>query len=102
MISNMAYRNMLAFLAIAMIFAGKAVGQDVVHGIVVDESDNEPLPGVSVVLRDSLNKICSYASTDISGNFNLSKKPKGTTIEFSLVGYAKQSIKLQNFRDGPQ
>lgn len=100
MISNMAYRNMLAFLAIAMIFAGKAVGQDVVHGIVVDESDNEPLPGVSVVLRDSLNKICSYASTDISGNFNLSKKPKGTTIEFSLVGYAKQSIKLQNFRDG--
>lgn len=100
MISNMAYRNMLAFLAIAMIFAGKAVGQDVAHGIVVDESDNEPLPGVSVVLRDSLNKICSYASTDISGNFNLSKKPKGTTIEFSLVGYAKQSVKLQNFRDG--
>ncbi|GAB3924591.1 SusC/RagA family TonB-linked outer membrane protein [Mucilaginibacter myungsuensis] len=54
-----------------------------VKGTVLDETDNSPLPSVTIV--DAQRK--PVGTTDINGNFNISV-PRGTELTFSFVGYA--------------
>ena len=53
-----------------------------VTGVVTDQSDGEPLPGVAVVVKGSSIGI----QTDIDGNFTLERVPRGATLKFSYVG----------------
>ena len=41
--------------------------QVTVSGIVIDKEDGSAMAGVNVTLRDSLNKIKSFATTDAQG-----------------------------------
>lgn len=55
----------------------------------VTNANGEPLIGVSVIEKGTTNGIV----TDIDGNYQLAVS-KGSTIEFSYVGFAKQEIKV--------
>ncbi|WP_298708641.1 SusC/RagA family TonB-linked outer membrane protein, partial [Chitinophaga sp.] len=59
-------------------------------GKVVDESNGEPMPGVSVRLKGgSLG-----ATTDAEGLYHLKGVPPNATLIFSLLGYGRQEIAL--------
>ncbi len=72
----------------------QAANQDLtVKGTVVDEF-GDPLIGVSVMIKGKN----AGALTDIDGNFSL-KVPKGTTLEFSYVGYKNKSVVVNSSSD---
>src|SRR5205823_2616842 len=64
-----------------------SIGQVLVSGSVVDQNNN-PLSGVTV---RHLNSNVS-ASTDAGGRFSLSLPDKTGNIEFTSVGFIKQTV----------
>ena len=56
------------------------------------ETDGETIIGASVVVKGTGNGVV----TDLDGNYTLSNVPKGAIIEFSFVGYVKQSKTVGN------
>ena len=58
-----------------------------VNGIVVDKK-GEPMVGTMIVVKGSANGTVA----DIDGNFTLHNVPSGALLEFSFVGYKKQTI----------
>lgn len=65
-----------------------AYAQHMVSGTVVDSSD-EPLPGVSVLVKGSQTGV----ATDIDGKYSINVKPSDVLV-FRYVGMAAQSIKV--------
>ena len=70
-------------------------GQNIeIKGNVLDE-DGLPLPGVSVVVKNSTNG----TNTDFDGNFTLTNVEIGSTLVFSFVGFLSQEIIIENAND---
>ncbi len=67
-------------------------GQDsfFVKGIVKSESDDTTLPGVSVLIKNSLKG----TDTDYDGNFSLLVK-KGDVLVFSSIGFAEKEVEFK-------
>lgn len=61
-----------------------------VHGKVTDDT-GEPLPGVTIIVKNSTKGTI----TDISGHYSLSV-PQDATLVFSFVGYASQEVPVNN------
>ena len=59
----------------------------------VSDRDGIPLPGVSVVIKNTTKG----GSTDFDGNFVLQNVEMGGTIVFSYVGFTTQEIVVNNF-----
>lgn len=73
----------------ATVFSGYAQSTTTIHinGIVKDATDNQPLPGVSVI-----NKLtASGSSTDNQGRFSIDI-PVGGTIVYRMLGYKAKEI----------
>lgn len=87
----------LFFTYILLLIATVASAQDLIKlsGVVTD-ANNEPIPGVTVVIKGS-NK---NTTTDLDGKFTLDAK-QGSTLQFMMIGYATkehiitQAAKLQ-------
>ncbi len=60
-----------------------------VTGSVLSATDNEPLIGVSVLVKGTTNG----AITDIDGNFSVPNVQSGQTLVFSYIGYLSQEVK---------
>ncbi len=60
----------------------------------VQNNNNEPLPGVSIIIRNTKTNVTSGTSTDSSGNFSFSRISSGGpyTFTFSMVGYENQTL----------
>ncbi|MEJ7768313.1 MAG: carboxypeptidase-like regulatory domain-containing protein, partial [Chitinophagaceae bacterium] len=56
----------------------------------VTDSDNEPLPGVSISVSGSTKG----ASTDATGNFSISV-PSNASLVFSFIGFNTQTVAVQ-------
>ncbi|WP_121357340.1 SusC/RagA family TonB-linked outer membrane protein [Flavisolibacter nicotianae] len=71
-----------------------------VRGI-VQGSSNEPLPGVSVTVRNAKTNFTSGTTTDSMGIFSFSRLPSGGpySFSFSTVGYEEQTLSGYNIRD---
>lgn len=54
-----------------------------ISGVVKEAKANIPIPGASVVIKNSTKG----TSSDFDGNFTLSEVPSGSTIVFSFVGF---------------
>ena len=82
-------RIRLILLPLVMMAAGsQAIGQNVIKGVLMDESKGEAIPFAQVFL-DGTNH---WASTDINGYFIISKIPNGTyTIKVRYIGYEEYS-----------
>ncbi|WP_313791399.1 SusC/RagA family TonB-linked outer membrane protein [Lacinutrix neustonica] len=59
-----------------------------VYGIVIDETNNMPIVGVNVVVKD-MNK---GDVTDFDGNFSIDNVPVGATLQLSYIGYASLEL----------
>ncbi len=61
--------------------------QKSVSGKVTDES-GDPLPGVTVVIKGTVNGTI----TDMNGNYSISNVPENATLQFSFIGMETQGI----------
>ncbi len=59
-----------------------------IKGVVVSGTDNEPLPGVNVVVKGTTNG----SMTDIDGQFFLNA-PDGSTLSLSYIGFKPQEVR---------
>lgn len=66
-----------------------------VKGTVVSGSDNEPLPGVNVVVKGDA---ATGTITDLDGNFQLSV-PADATLVITYIGFKTQEIAVKGQRD---
>ncbi len=62
-----------------------------VTGRVTDSDTNDGMPGVSVYIKGTQ----TGSTTDVNGNYVISA-PKGSTLVFTMVGYEKQEILIEN------
>lgn len=69
---------------------------------VVQNNSNEPLPGVSVIIRNTNTNFTSGTSTDSSGMFTFSRVSSGGpySFTFSTVGYKSQTSSGYNIKEG--
>lgn len=63
----------------------------VITGTVTDKSNNDPLPGVSIVIQGTTKGTI----TDFDGNYTISASSADVLI-FSFVGYLEQQIKVES------
>lgn len=69
----------------------------IVHG-----ADNEPLVGVSVIIRNAKTNFTSGTKTDTAGVFTFAHVPSGGTynFSFSMVGYEAQTLSGYTLKEG--
>ncbi len=67
---------------------------------VVQNNNNEPVPGVSVILKNAKTNFTLGTSTDASGAFTFARVPEGGpyTFTFSNVGFETQNLTGYNIR----
>src|SRR6476469_9193264 len=72
-----------------------------VNGVVQNNS-SQPLPGVSVIIRNTKTNFTSGTSTDSSGIFTFSRISAGGpySFTFSTVGYDQQTLSGYNIKEG--
>ncbi|MBL4745228.1 MAG: TonB-dependent receptor [Flavobacteriaceae bacterium] len=79
----------LCFLVISPAQADNTVPKlTSIAGKVIDALSKEPLPYVTIVIKDAQNKIITGGITGDNGNFIIKKIPRGKTlIEIQYIGY---------------
>ncbi|MVT09744.1 SusC/RagA family TonB-linked outer membrane protein [Chitinophaga tropicalis] len=80
------YRT-IAWCWLLLLLADSAFAQTRITGKVTDQASGNPLPGVTVAVKNSARG----TATDPSGNFSLAAK-KGETLVFSFVGFTQQEV----------
>ncbi len=84
------YLKTAVLLMLLLSFTSAYAQRGDVTGIVRDADDRSTIPGVSIVVKGTLQG----TTTDINGNFSLTVDPN-TTLIFSFVGYATQEVVVQ-------
>lgn len=79
LIARIVWGKFYVFLFI--ILTHNAWSQSTISGMISDE--NGPLPGATVVVKNTTNG----TQSDFDGNFSLSGVSSGDTLEFSYIGY---------------
>ena len=85
--------KLMMFLSISLLFFNSLANAQskAIHGTVYDASNNLPLEGATVQLKNSE----ASTTTDASGKFSLSA-PDGAILIVSFVGYRTQEIAIGN------
>lgn len=81
-------RIMLFSLLMLFVYVTTGYAQNMLQGVVTDVT-GEPLPGVSVVVKGTVNG----TTTDIEGKYVISVS-KSAILEFSYIGMSKQEVKV--------
>ena len=88
-------KKLTTLLALLFLFAGAAMAQTKITGVVVSHEDGEPIIGASVTLKGSKTGVI----TDVNGKFTLSTSQQNPTITVSYIGMQPQTLKgKQNMR----
>ncbi|WP_460190962.1 TonB-dependent receptor [Urechidicola sp. KH5] len=82
-------KNKLYFFTMLLFVSFSTLAQSYEVSGVVTDSDNEPLPAVSVLIKGTTNG----TSTDFEGNYSL-EVSQGDVLVFSFVGYSDQEITM--------
>ncbi len=83
------FRSILLLLLIISVMSVN--GQDRnISGTVTDQSNNESLPGASVVIKGT----SKGATTDMEGQFNLTLAPNENTLVVSYIGYETVEVAI--------
>lgn len=84
--------TLAVWLVCVLFAAGSASAQNfgTVNGVVLDEAEHLPMPGVTVAVMKG-GKIVTGTSTNLDGEFSLSV-PSGAKLRFSYIGYASQEV----------
>ncbi len=82
----------VSLLMFVMLFSFSANAQSLeVSGTVVDDNTQEPLPGVTIVVKGTT----TGTTSDIDGNFAITVNSADATLMFSFIGYETQEIAVQ-------
>ncbi|PWG78988.1 SusC/RagA family TonB-linked outer membrane protein [Pararcticibacter amylolyticus] len=87
-------RRAICFVLVMASFGGagfSAFAQQIIKGTVISATDNQPLPGVSVMIKGQKTS----ASTDPNGVFTI-RASKGQVLVFTFLGFTKQEIPVGN------
>lgn len=89
---------LLSILSVTGIKAQEKTSE--VKGLVQNDLD-EPVYGVSVILRNSKTNFTLGTTTDTTGSFNFSRVPSGGpyTFNFSIIGFESQILSGYNIKD---
>lgn len=83
-------RFLQAFITCAMLMGTiGSFAQSKINGSVIDKSSGQPMPGVSVSIKDTQQGTL----TDEGGNFSLSV-PDGGVLVFSFIGYENKEVSI--------
>lgn len=85
------FKKLLIIMVIGFCFLIEAKAQVVVSGKVIDASENEPLPGVTVLVEGTSNGTI----TDSDGNYKI-EVSGNQKLFFSFVGYESQTIPVNS------
>lgn len=80
-------RKVLMLLLGTIFSLGVFAQETVLKGVVTSADDNQPLPGVTVVVKGTTNGTV----TDFDGNYQLTV-PSGAILQFSFVGMKTQEV----------
>ena len=69
----------------------KDISQTTISGKVISSEDNEPLPGVSIIIKGTN----IGTTTDLDGNYSLNAT-SDDTFQFSYIGFITQEINIGN------
>jgi hypothetical protein len=70
--------------------------QNILSGVVVDQENGQPLPGVNILVKGSFNGV----SADFDGNFTLTTDQEfPITLEVSYLGFKTQIIEVGSAQD---
>ena len=86
------FRKASLVLASLFLYVGMALAQTSISGTVLSADDNEPLPGVNVLVEGTKNR----AITDIDGKFSLKDVKANAHLVVSMVGMRTERIKAKN------
>jgi TonB-linked SusC/RagA family outer membrane protein len=88
----------LSVLHVSQLFAQEK--QSLVKGLVAN-TNNEPIAGVSVLVRNTKTNFTSGTSTDSSGVFSFARMPSGGpySFTFSAVGFEGQTLSGYNIKE---
>ena len=86
--------NVSASVAVEEAKAGlEAEAQEVtVRGTVISSTDQQPIPGVTVLLKGTTRGV----ATDLDGSFSISVPSQTSVLVFSFVGYISQEMTVGN------
>jgi iron complex outermembrane receptor protein len=79
---------LFATLILLFATAGTALAQQDVSGTVTDAADNQPIPGVNIVVEGTT----TGTTTDVEGQYSLTVPGPDATLVFSFVGYQSESV----------
>lgn len=79
---------LFATLTLLFATAGTALAQQDVSGTVTDAADNQPIPGVNIVVEGTT----TGTTTDVEGQYSLTVPGPDATLVFSFVGYQSESV----------
>ncbi len=85
----MKYR--LRSLLLLFLISSVSLAQQIIKGSVITAEDNQPLPGVSILLKGTT----TGTSTDFDGNFSINAPVEGILI-FSFLGYVTQEVPINS------
>lgn len=68
------------------------LSQNTLKGVVLDGTNNQPLPGVNVLVTGTTNG----TTTDFDGKFTLTNIKKGEKISFSYIGFTDETLIYEN------
>lgn len=80
------------FYLLFLLFSVSALGQELVIQGTVFDGANEPLPGVSILVKGTNNG----TATDFDGNFTLDGVPASSVLVFSYVGFKDLELMVTN------
>ncbi|MBD8488492.1 TonB-dependent receptor [Echinicola sp. CAU 1574] len=69
-----------------------AIREFTVNGTVISSSDGQPIPGATVLVKNSTRGTV----TDIDGNFSIEVPDEGAVLVISFVGYKPQEVTINN------
>ncbi|MCW0483898.1 SusC/RagA family TonB-linked outer membrane protein [Gaoshiqia sediminis] len=80
----------ISLLVLLVLLNSHAFAQQSITGRITDAENGEPLPGATVVISGSTTGTIS----DFDGNYTLAVPAGSEQLEFSMVGFEKQTVKI--------
>ncbi|WP_435314356.1 SusC/RagA family TonB-linked outer membrane protein [Cellulophaga fucicola] len=66
--------------------------QSNVSGIITEQGTGLPIPGVNIIIKNSIKGVVS----DFDGYYSIKDVPENAILQFSYLGYVSQEIKVNN------
>lgn len=84
-------KNLMITVVLLYQFASYAQGKRTVSGLIISAENNQPVPGVNVLIKGTSNGTV----TDFDGLYSIEAVP-GDVLQFSYLGFVTQSITITN------